>query len=329
MTETPRVSVIIPTYNRAEIICETIENVFKQTYANLEVVVVDDGSKDDTRERLKPYGDRVKYIYQENAGPAAARNHGVSMCSGEIVAFQDSDDTWHSSKIERQVSVLERAGKEIVCCLCNSDVKGAQGHILYSFDRVKLKSSLTEGIWLNPLEVLSTRFVLFNQAVAIRRDVFLSTGGFDESFRIMEDVEFQLRLALCGPWSFISAPLATREERFSTSLSKEGNAGVLLGYELQIREKMFKYVDGDPCFAFAKRIVKNELKRARRQHRAFDLKQKGSAGAVVGRALGEVERVRSACYRRSPWFPQMKVAPLPAASMEERAEDDKVEARHA
>jgi len=100
------VSVLIPTYNRAYIICSAIDSVLAQTYKKIEVVVVDDGSTDNTRELLARYGDAVRYIYQPNAGLAAARNTGLAAARGEFIALQDSDDLWLPWKIEGQMAVM-------------------------------------------------------------------------------------------------------------------------------------------------------------------------------------------------------------------------------
>src|SRR5208283_1371759 len=167
----PLVSVIVPAYNRARIIRETIENIFEQTYANIELIIVDDGSSDDTQTILRSYGSRIQWIAQKNAGPAAARNRGINMAKGDIIAFQDSDYAWHPTKIERQVSLLQRAGESAVCCLCNSFVQLYFGKVERSFERAGVHPPIEEGIWLNPAEVLATSFLLFNQAVAIRRKV--------------------------------------------------------------------------------------------------------------------------------------------------------------
>jgi glycosyltransferase involved in cell wall biosynthesis len=90
----PLVSAIIPTYNRASLVCAAIDSVRQQTYENVEIIVVDDGSTDDTQARLKVYGDSVRVVVQDNTGPAAARNLGIELSRGEIVAFLDSDDMW-------------------------------------------------------------------------------------------------------------------------------------------------------------------------------------------------------------------------------------------
>ena len=100
------VSVLIPTFNRAYIVCRAIESVLAQTYRNFEVIVVDDGSTDDTREQLARFGDAIRYIYQPNAGLAAARNTGLAAARGEFIALQDSDDLWLPWKLEGQLAVM-------------------------------------------------------------------------------------------------------------------------------------------------------------------------------------------------------------------------------
>src|SRR5713101_4326808 len=106
MSGNPLVSVIIPTYNRCALLCQTIDNVFEQTYRNFELIVVDDGSTDDTQARLHQLGDRIRAVSQDHAGPAAARNRGIEAARGKITCSQDSDDLWHSTKPKRQVALL-------------------------------------------------------------------------------------------------------------------------------------------------------------------------------------------------------------------------------
>jgi hypothetical protein len=102
------VSVIIPAYNAARTIDTALESVFTQTFRDLEVIVVDDGSSDDTAERVAAWGDRVIFRRQQNSGPAAARNHAISLARGELLAFLDADDVWLPTKIERQVAYFDR-----------------------------------------------------------------------------------------------------------------------------------------------------------------------------------------------------------------------------
>jgi len=103
------VSVIIPAYNRANIVRETVDSVLRQTYAQFEVIVVDDGSTDNTREVLATYRDpRVRYFYKTNGGLSSARNFGLSAATGEYIAFLDSDDVWRPWKLSAQVEIFRR-----------------------------------------------------------------------------------------------------------------------------------------------------------------------------------------------------------------------------
>lgn len=103
----PLVSVVIPTYNRAALLCEAVDSVLQQTYRNIEIIVIDDGSTDDTAAAMQGYGDRVRYSRRANAGVNAARNLGIKQSRGEFLALLDSDDLWAPYKIELQVELLQ------------------------------------------------------------------------------------------------------------------------------------------------------------------------------------------------------------------------------
>ncbi|MFC2343670.1 MAG: glycosyltransferase family 2 protein [Negativicutes bacterium] len=114
------VSIIIPTYNRANCLSFSLESALQQTYGEIEVILVDDGSTDDTATRVRSlqeqYGARVKYIYQENQGVSSARNRGLREASGEYVSFLDSDDRLYPTKIEEQVKFLQEKEADVCCC---------------------------------------------------------------------------------------------------------------------------------------------------------------------------------------------------------------------
>src|SRR5712691_1987531 len=219
MKDLPLVSAIIVTYNRGHIVCEAVECILKQTYENIEVIVVDDGSSDDTQDKLKQYANRIRVVYQQNAGQAAARNRGIEVSQGEIIAFLDSDDIWLLTFVERLVSVLQQAGESMPCCLANARLRFADDSQTTSFDYAYLQTPCEEGIWLNVADVLATRFVQFNQTVAIRRCALERTGGFDERMRYMDDYNLALRLSLEGPWGFIRQPLVVWRQGTSDSNS--------------------------------------------------------------------------------------------------------------
>ena len=116
MTEkTPKVSVIIPTYNRAHLVGRAIRSVLNQTYQDFEIIVVDDGSTDNTEEVVKSFNDpRIRYIrHEENKGAAAARNTGIKAAKGKFIAFQDSDDEWLPKKLEKQMEAFDNASPKV------------------------------------------------------------------------------------------------------------------------------------------------------------------------------------------------------------------------
>ena len=302
----PLVSVIIPTYNRAGIICETIDNVFQQTYTNIEVIVIDDGSKDDTLARLRSYGDRIRVISQANAGPAPARNRGIEASRGEIITFQDSDDLWKPTKLERQVNLLARTDASVPCCLCSAAMRVVNGKEFSSFDAAAIRFHEDEGLWLNVAEVLATRFVLFNQTVAIRRWAIEKTGMFDEGLKYLEDYDLPLRLAMEGPWAFIREPLVIYREATEGSFSKQAakDPVVLKECEITIFERPLERAKGEKN-SKGRRQLQARLGIFRRRLRATKL---SSVDSPVSRAVGRIatgmESYREAPMRRSPWYPQ-------------------------
>lgn len=310
----PLVSVIIPTYNRASLIGRAIENVLEQTHQNKEVIVVDDGSTDDTPLVLNGFGNRIRVVTQKNAGPAAARNRGVEIALGEIIAFQDSDDLWMPSKLERQVELLQRAGPSVHCCLCNASMYFAGKPATTSFDLAPIRPELKEGLWTNVAEVLATTFVLFNQCAALHADAFRRIGGFDESLIFMEDYDLSLRLALEGnSWAFISEPLVVWREGTPGSLWQKAMDNKIQVTECTLKclEILAEKVGMRHRNAELRKIVGRELKGKRRELAVARMGEMNMLGApTASRVLKRVERYRKAIYRRTPWYPTMAVEPL-------------------
>lgn len=111
------ISVIIPTYNREKTILRAVDSVLNQSYQDFELIIVDDGSKDNTKAIIEHLADaRIQYIWQENGGAAAARNTGILMAKGEYIAFQDSDDYWYPDKLEKQLATLLKSQADVVFC---------------------------------------------------------------------------------------------------------------------------------------------------------------------------------------------------------------------
>lgn len=119
------ISVVIPTYNRAELTKRAAQSVLSQTYKDIELIIVDDGSSDNTAEVVASLNDsRVRYVYQENSGACVARNNGIEHASGEYIAFHDSDDIWHADKLEKQIAVLQKQNADVVFCRMNKMLDG-------------------------------------------------------------------------------------------------------------------------------------------------------------------------------------------------------------
>ncbi|MGL6196499.1 MAG: glycosyltransferase family 2 protein [Thermoguttaceae bacterium] len=182
------VSVIIPTYNRAQFICESLGSVFAQTYQDFEIIVVDDGSTDNTEEVLAPYMDRIRYVKQENCGAAIARNRGIFLSTGKYIAFLDSDDMWYPTKLEKQVAVLEE-NDSVGFVYCN----GAYGKSPDSLiaGQVFSKTSPPSGYIFNQIAFHNT---IWTPSILIRREVFIKSGVFDPTLRRVEDYDLWLRI---------------------------------------------------------------------------------------------------------------------------------------
>lgn len=175
------VSVIIPSYNRADKIKPAVESVLNQTYTDLELIIVDDGSKDNTKEVIESINDsRVRYVRQKNSGACAARNNGINHAKGEYIAFHDSDDIWHKDKLEKQMNALLNNDADIVCCRLNKT---------YSDGTIKLMpEKMTQG-FMNP--VLSL-FGIGTQTIVAKRKVF-DEIKFDEEFPCFQECELLFR----------------------------------------------------------------------------------------------------------------------------------------
>ncbi len=181
---------IIPTYNRRDLLPRALDSVLAQTRSVDEIIVIDDGSTDGTDEMLRArYGDRVRYVWQPNAGVSAARNHGLRLAQGRYLALLDSDDLWLPTKTELQVAFLE-ARPDFGMVVCDVErIDGDYRHI----DVLRRRDIVREDGW-------ALRWILHNPAlvpasVLLRREVVDQLGGFDEQLRTAEDLEFHLRVA--------------------------------------------------------------------------------------------------------------------------------------
>lgn len=183
------VSIIIPTYNRGYIIEQAIRSILCQTYGEFELLIVDDGSDDDTESVVRGIPDeRIRYIKcTKNAGPAAARNEGVRQSRYSYIAFHDSDDEWTKDKLEKQMAVLKAADADTGMVYCSYQTDDGMVFPLEIFSREQRQGNIFP--YLLHGNMVGTPTML------MRKECFEKAGGFNENLRCLEDYEFVLRFA--------------------------------------------------------------------------------------------------------------------------------------
>ncbi len=230
----PRVSVVIPAYNHARFLPDALESVLAQTFRDFEVLVVDDGSTDNTPDVVASFAPQVRYLRQQNAGPSRARNTGIRHTSGEHVAFLDADDTWMREKLACQVAYLD-AHAEAGLVFTKILVTTEAGQPLYTYPhRYRYDRRAFERLLLWPYGSMNV--------VMVRRVCFDEVGLFDESLRAAEDWDMWLRIAPRFRCGYIDRPLGTYRQ---TGQSVSRGPGTLQAPEMfrRVLDKVF----GDPA----------------------------------------------------------------------------------
>ena len=208
----PRISVIIPAYNRANYLTEAINSVLSQTYRNFELIVVNDGSQDNTEEILKKYTGKIKYFYQENNGVSSARNKGIDNSKGEFLCFLDSDDLWEKKKLEKQIDYFN---KNVDVKICYTDeIWIRRGKRVNQMKKHKKHSGNIFKMSL-PLCIISA------SSVMIKKEVLSKVGFFDESFQVCEDYDLWLRISKEFQVGFIPEKLIIKRGGHEDQLSKK------------------------------------------------------------------------------------------------------------
>lgn len=184
----PTVSAVIPSYNYGAFVGKAIDSVLNQTYPNIECIVVDDGSTDDTREVVAKYGDRVRYVYQKNAGLPDARNTGVKAATGEFVGFLDSDDEWEPNFVEVALGHFNKLAPDFGVVACRATQVGPDSKPL---GLKRLLPDVEEELSLTDL-IFRTRF--FPSAVLARKLAVVEAGYFDTNY-VSEDRDMWIRIA--------------------------------------------------------------------------------------------------------------------------------------
>ena len=205
----PAVSVVIPSYNRSELLLNAIESVLRQTYTDYELIVIDDGSTDDTRKKLLPYMERIRYLYQSNQGASAAQNAGIRVSRGKWVSILGSDDIWQPTKLERQFEVLSILGSEFGACVTNCDYIGNPEMNSTVFEEAGINTNKEYGPLENPILYIVKENGICAQSLLVLRSLLNDLGGFDENLGLSEDRDLIFRLSFKTRFCFISTPLVS------------------------------------------------------------------------------------------------------------------------
>jgi glycosyltransferase involved in cell wall biosynthesis len=207
----PITSVIIPTYNRWPLVAEAVDSVLAQSFQDIEIIVVDDGSTDGTTNRLAKFDGRLRLFTTTRRGVAAARNFGVSQAQGCYVAFLDSDDLWLPGKLETQIAFLDRH-PEIQ--ICQTDEIWLRNGVRVNPKAMHRKPS--GDIFVRSLDLC----LISPSAVMMTRELFQRIGGFDESFPVCEDYDLWLRVTSVYSVPLIPEALVVKRGGHADQLSR-------------------------------------------------------------------------------------------------------------
>jgi Predicted glycosyltransferases len=204
----PTVSVIVPTFNRSKLVVNAVRSVLSQTYRDYEIIIVDDGSTDDTAEALKPYMDRIRYVYQTNLGASAAQNKGIQLARGKWISILASDDLWLPTKLEAQLKAVAVLGKDFGACFTDCDFFGNTDVIRSAFEQAGLHEEMPFG----PLEkifkfILARHAAIYVQSLLVLRSLVEDLNGFDERIVVAEDTDLLFRLAFKTKFCFVNERL--------------------------------------------------------------------------------------------------------------------------
>ena len=229
MNDMPKsVTVVIPTYNYGRFIVDAIRSVLDQTRPPSEIIIIDDGSTDETAAVVREFGSRVRYIRRDHAGVCAARNHGVTESTSELIAFLDADDTWEPTNLEKQLAKFE-SDDEIGLVYCAmrefDDETGETIRLHMEGGEADVANNLL--LWEGP------RIVRPGGVVTVSRKAFDHVGGFDTRMKVGEDWDFCYRVALSFKIGFVAEPLVNyRNHRAGAHRNVENmERGMLLFYE--------------------------------------------------------------------------------------------------
>jgi len=230
MSPAPLVSVIIPTYNRAGFLKEAIESVLGQTYSRVELIVIDDGSTDQTKALVKYYSDQLTYVYQENKGVAAARNRGIAEAAGPLIAFLDSDDRFEPKKIALQAKAMQEDPSFLVSHTQEKWYR--RGRFLNQKKKHRKESGY---LFARCLELCAVGM----STTMVRKELFERVGLFDETLPCCEDYDLWLRASVGHSFLLIDSSLTIKNGGRPDQLSVMHRVG-MDAYRIQSIIKLIK-----------------------------------------------------------------------------------------
>jgi len=285
-----KVSVIIPAFNAAAFLKEAIDSILQQTYKDIEIIVVDDGSTDNTRSIVESFGDRIIYIHQQNSGHAIARNTGLKRATGRYFAFLDSDDVWLPEKIKRQVKILEaNADAGIVHCdIVKVDLEGNE------IKKYPRKIKYFHGNMFP--YILTRRGHIATSSAIFKKECIERCGYLDETVREWgsEDREFWLRLCKHFKVEYIDKPLVKYRLR-SKSLSRSRDLSNVIKGRCWAVDKSLKYFEPFYYAWYLKRTAYNAIFKEIAYESLLDLDFKESMRYYV-------KTILIWPFDRSPWI---------------------------
>jgi glycosyltransferase involved in cell wall biosynthesis len=204
----PAVSIIIPTFNRSTLVLNAIDSVLNQTFRDFELIVIDDGSTDDTCEKLQPYAEAIRYHRQENRGVSAAQNKGVELARGRWISILGSDDAWLPTKLERQMEAVAQLGCTFGACFTDCTLEGDSRYRESAFRIAGLNCRTKFASLEEPFGwILGPNDVIKMQSLIVLRSIFLELQGFDEQMVVSEDTDLIFRMAFLTKFCFVNEPL--------------------------------------------------------------------------------------------------------------------------
>ena len=211
-----KISAVIPAYNSAEFLKEAIDSILKQTHPVDEIIIVDDGSTDQTQQVVESFGDQITYIKQANQGPSAARNNGILAAKGDWIAFLDADDQWTADKIEQQLNALKKAPtlKLIAADMAEVDQTGDLliESVLAKHNLLEQFRSLNGKPLPNALASLVTKNFIPTGTVLAERAVLIESECFNPQIRFGEDLELWAKIACNHPITCLPEVMMLRRQ---------------------------------------------------------------------------------------------------------------------